>query len=177
MELAVAELPDLSDHAIAQACKVSQPFVSRLRKHLKTVISSEKRTGRDGKARKLPVRKALKTAAAPATTTASSSPESSTTKENTAPTIHNKPHEQPQQGGEAQQSVAVPFAELRQIVTNQLDHAHAVCPRERQADLYRHVAGYLKEKWPEYSFQRGVALARPTMKANVSAYYLGRGAL
>lgn len=51
--LALREFSGLSDHAIADLCKVSQPFVSNLRRELKTVISSEKRVGRDGKTRRL----------------------------------------------------------------------------------------------------------------------------
>ncbi|MCE9544287.1 MAG: ParB/RepB/Spo0J family partition protein [Planctomycetia bacterium] len=53
--LADKQWAEKSDHSIAEICGVSQPFVGKLREQLKTVISlaAEKRTGRDGKVRKL----------------------------------------------------------------------------------------------------------------------------
>ena len=43
-----------SDHVIAELCKVSHTLVVNLRRQLATVASCAKRTGRDGKARRLP---------------------------------------------------------------------------------------------------------------------------
>ncbi len=54
VQMALTEFPDLSDHAIAEMCKVSQTLVSKMRPQLKTIVSCEKRTGRDGKKRKMP---------------------------------------------------------------------------------------------------------------------------
>ena len=52
--IALKEFGNLSDGALGEICGVSQPFVSSLRRQLKTVLSSEKRVGRDGKRRRLP---------------------------------------------------------------------------------------------------------------------------
>jgi hypothetical protein len=57
VSLALKEFPGLSDWAISDICKVSQPFVGTVRGELKTVMSSEPRIGRDGKRRKPPVKK------------------------------------------------------------------------------------------------------------------------
>ncbi|HEV7927030.1 MAG TPA: hypothetical protein VGR14_16860 [Verrucomicrobiae bacterium] len=61
VQLSFDELEDLSDGAIAQLVGVSQPFVSKLHRQLKTVLSSSARTGRDGKKRGLPKKKQNKT--------------------------------------------------------------------------------------------------------------------
>jgi len=58
---------DLSDGAIAEMVGVSQPFVSKLRGQLITVMSSSTRTGRDGKKRSVPKKKKKKTKEAKAT--------------------------------------------------------------------------------------------------------------
>lgn len=57
VEMILRESQHLSDHTIARLCKVSQPFVGKIRRksqtnELKTVISSEVRIGRDGKRRR-----------------------------------------------------------------------------------------------------------------------------
>lgn len=54
VQLELQQHPDLSDHAIAERVKVSQPFVGSVRRQLKTVVSSGQRIGRDGKRRRLP---------------------------------------------------------------------------------------------------------------------------
>jgi hypothetical protein len=54
VRLMLREFSALSDGAVAAICKVSQPFVSKVRRQLKTVLGSQKRIGRDGKKRKLP---------------------------------------------------------------------------------------------------------------------------
>lgn len=54
VHLAIVELSSHSDHVIAEICKVSQPFVSELRRELKTDFGCAKRIGRDGKQRKMP---------------------------------------------------------------------------------------------------------------------------
>ena len=56
--LAFQEFADLSDGAIAEMIKVSQAFVTKIRHELKTVLSCQVRTGRDGKKRKSPQPKA-----------------------------------------------------------------------------------------------------------------------
>lgn len=56
--LALQEFTDLSDGAIAEMIKVSQAFVTKIRHKLKTVLSCQVRTGRDGKKRKSPLPKA-----------------------------------------------------------------------------------------------------------------------
>lgn len=48
---------DRSDRVIAEMCGVTQPFVGKMRAELITVISSDGRTGADGKTRKLPTPK------------------------------------------------------------------------------------------------------------------------
>lgn len=58
--LALQEFPELSDGAIAELIKVSQPFVSSTRRELKSVLGSEARVGRDGKKRKPPQRATAK---------------------------------------------------------------------------------------------------------------------
>jgi len=68
IQLAIVELSDLSDHVIAEICKVSQPFVSALRRELKTEFSCAKRTGRDGKQRKMPKTRASSAPNEPAVT-------------------------------------------------------------------------------------------------------------
>jgi len=57
VELALKELPDQSDRVLAEMAAVSPPMVAKLRKQLKTVVSSTKRVGRDGKCRKMPTPK------------------------------------------------------------------------------------------------------------------------
>jgi hypothetical protein len=57
VQLALEELTDLSDGAVAQLVGVSQPFVSKLRGQLKIVMSPGARTGRDGRTRNLPKKK------------------------------------------------------------------------------------------------------------------------
>lgn len=57
VEVMLGECSQLSDRAIAEHCRVSQPFVGKIRKELQpneltTVISSDLRIGRDGKRRK-----------------------------------------------------------------------------------------------------------------------------
>ena len=54
VELALREVADCTDGAIAEMVGVSQPFVSKLRGQLITVMSSGTRTGRDGKKRHVP---------------------------------------------------------------------------------------------------------------------------
>jgi hypothetical protein len=54
VQLSFQELADLSDGAIAQLVGVSQPFVSKMRGQLKSVMSPGARTGRDGRKRNLP---------------------------------------------------------------------------------------------------------------------------
>jgi hypothetical protein len=54
--LALREFAHLSDGSISVLVGVSQPFASILRRELKSVLSSEKRVGLDGKARRMPVR-------------------------------------------------------------------------------------------------------------------------
>lgn len=54
VEIALRELPTESDRAIAACCKVSHTLVAKVRSQLATVASCTKRTGRDGKARKVP---------------------------------------------------------------------------------------------------------------------------
>ncbi len=54
--IALKEFGSLSDGALGEMCGVSQPFVSSVRRQLKTVLSWPKRVGRDGKRRKLPGR-------------------------------------------------------------------------------------------------------------------------
>jgi hypothetical protein len=55
VEVALKEFADLSDRAIADMCRVSQPLVGTVRRELKTIITSS-RLGKDGKRRKLPKR-------------------------------------------------------------------------------------------------------------------------
>jgi hypothetical protein len=54
VEVALREFPRNADGLIAEHCRVSAPFVGKIRRELKTVSSSEPRTGRDGKTRKMP---------------------------------------------------------------------------------------------------------------------------
>jgi uncharacterized ParB-like nuclease family protein len=49
VRMALSEFPGLSDGALADLVRVSQAFVSKIRRELKTVLSSGKRTGRNGK--------------------------------------------------------------------------------------------------------------------------------
>ena len=58
--LALQEFSNRSDRALAEMCKTSQPFVSSIRRELKTAIASGKRVGRDGKQRSMPARRARK---------------------------------------------------------------------------------------------------------------------
>ena len=58
--LALEEFPELSDGAIAEMIKVSQPFVSCIRRELKSNLSSVTRLGRDGKKRRSPEPKAAR---------------------------------------------------------------------------------------------------------------------
>ena len=76
VELALHEFPDFSEHVIADLCKVSQPFVGKVRRQLITVISSEPRVGRDGKRRKMPKKKS---ASPPAQSAANSTGKTATT--------------------------------------------------------------------------------------------------
>jgi ParB-like chromosome segregation protein Spo0J len=59
VELALQELPDKSDGAIAEMVGVSQPFVSKLSRELKTVLGSAggPKVGRDGRKRSTTSRK------------------------------------------------------------------------------------------------------------------------
>jgi len=59
VKIAVQVIPDDSDHAIAELCKVSHVFVGKIRRELETVTSSSSRTGWDGKKRKLPQNRGL----------------------------------------------------------------------------------------------------------------------
>jgi hypothetical protein len=52
--LTLQEFPHLSDGSIADLLKVSQPFVSTIRRELNPGLGSEVRVGRDGKRRKSP---------------------------------------------------------------------------------------------------------------------------
>jgi hypothetical protein len=54
--MALKELSNLSDGAIAELCGVSQPMVSSQRRQLKNFLGSEARLGRDGKRRRLPIK-------------------------------------------------------------------------------------------------------------------------
>jgi hypothetical protein len=54
VKLMIQNFPGLSDGAYAEMCKASQPFVSKVHRQLKTVLSCEERMGRDGKKRRLP---------------------------------------------------------------------------------------------------------------------------
>lgn len=56
VDLALREFTQWSDRMIAGLCGVSPPFVGAVRRELKSVYSCAKRTGRDGKARKMPTR-------------------------------------------------------------------------------------------------------------------------
>lgn len=167
-EMAVAELADLSDHAIAQACKVSQPFVSKVRKQLKTVISSGKRTGRDGKARKLPAKKAPKTAACEATKSDGRCSPSSTTTQSTAPASSTTAHEEPRQVGDPPEAKGDAFKELWRMLTEQLDRARATCPADRQGELHRRLGQYLRTAWPQSYAYRGIAVGVARGKEKVT---------
>jgi len=63
--LALREFPQMSDRAIAELCKVSQPLVGRVREQMKLCFSSDLRIGRDGKMRKVPQAHAPCAAAGP----------------------------------------------------------------------------------------------------------------
>jgi len=65
VELALTEFPTLSAGLVADMCRVSQPFVSRVRRKLKPVLGSTTTTGKDGKNRKPPERKTTAAAADP----------------------------------------------------------------------------------------------------------------
>jgi hypothetical protein len=56
IEIALRELPQWSDRAIAELCGVSHPSVGVARRELVNSSSCEKRLGRDGKLRQLPVK-------------------------------------------------------------------------------------------------------------------------
>lgn len=55
--LGIENFGHLSDREIASICQVSNTFIGEIRAELSTADSSERRTGKDGKARRLPNRK------------------------------------------------------------------------------------------------------------------------
>jgi hypothetical protein len=84
VELALHELRDRSDGYIADLCKVTQSYVSRIHRRLRPVLScSEKRRGLDGKVRKLP----QKTAGSPSTPPAMADGASSSSIASTGATV------------------------------------------------------------------------------------------
>lgn len=93
--LADAEWCQWSDHAIADRCGVSQPFVGKLREQLITVISSPTRKGKDGKSRKPPKRKSKKVAQSPPVEDNDSDDEPSTGEASYDPAAINEPEEHP----------------------------------------------------------------------------------
>ena len=66
--LALREFAHLSDRMIAGMCGVSQTFMGSVRRELSTVDSCGARTGRDGKARRLPAKAVAATNADPVET-------------------------------------------------------------------------------------------------------------
>ena len=59
VELALREFPDTSDRVLAEICKVSPPFVAKLRKQVETDSTSETRMGKDGKKYPAPAKRAI----------------------------------------------------------------------------------------------------------------------
>lgn len=149
VELALAELADQSDHTIAQACKVSQPFVGKVRKQLKTIISSGTRTGRDGKTRKLPVRKPAQSPSAPRSEAVVEGATPYST--NGVATAH---------VNEAPVSDTELFDALFRDLAAQIDHALTKCPRPKLITFRHKLASYLSG-WKVPGSSPVVRMAKP----------------
>jgi hypothetical protein len=98
--------PGDSDHRIAQWCKVSHTLVANIRRQLATVASCAKRTGRDGKARRLP-----KTRKSPQPKPKSAHPQEADTggEQEDQPTRHKASTDKPSTGqGDSQEGARQP---------------------------------------------------------------------
>jgi hypothetical protein len=152
VQLALKEFAGLSNHVIGDLCKVSHAFVGNIRHQLETVSSPQKRTGRDGKARKVPARKATKRAARPQANTKSANPKSTA-----AGTGEDQGTCKPDK--EKPRSSEFSFTDIWREVEARLDHARNVCPRQYQRTLRERLSGYVQSVWPQHA-ARGLAVAR-----------------